>query len=610
MHQKTIPVGENPEVAINVDGNLKIEGWDRHEIEAIGADDHELEIEVHDSSVQIHADYDITVRVPIGASIRLNRIRKNATIRNIQGALWVDRVKGNLTLSDVQTVDAHHVDGNLVAVKTHNLRCLGAGGNGNLRDVNGDIQLNVGGSLDVRQCTGQFAGSAGGNLDILDVQGDISGTAGGNATVTLGNANPGQIRINAGGNISAKFGPELNASIQASDHRGARKFTMGDGSSQVQLSCGGNVTVVTDGDTVNWEPAGQRGGRKQLTIPLTESKQVFINAGESVRVTGHDGPDVIAEKYGHGFEFSVQEGNVHAESGSHVTLLVPNGSTIHIDAGMDAAVRDFTGHVDMNCGIDAKVRNMTGSLKIEAGATAHVAFSPSNEEESNIEAGAEVRCRLIGAGNATVKIEDMRGSHEQVFGDGSANVRLSAGATASVRLATEEENIPDNGFSFSFNSDDFDVKMREFGEKMSSMAREFSERFERSGVPTWLADEMTGMQGRIEEAMRRATEKVNRKVESAIRRSEKRNTARRGASGFAIKVDWDDDAPEPPEPPEPPMPGMAPTPPMPPTPPVAAAPPVDVSPSAKTEERMMILRMLEQKKINAEEAATLLAALG
>ena len=45
---------------------------------------------------------------------------------------------------------------------------------------------------------------------------------------------------------------------------------------------------------------------------------------------------------------------------------------------------------------------------------------------------------------------------------------------------------------------------------------------------------------------------------------------------------------------------------MPPTPPTPPAPP---APPVSEEERMMILRMLEQKKISLEEADRLLAAL-
>ena len=77
------------------------------------------------------------------------------------------------------------------------------------------------------------------------------------------------------------------------------------------------------------------------------------------------------------------------------------------------------------------------------------------------------------------------------------------------------------------------------------------------------------------------------------RRAEKRG-ARRGPLDFAMHA-WD--TPTPPEPPE------APVPPEPPMPPAAPANPT-------SEERLMILRMLEEKKITAEQAAQLLTALG
>jgi hypothetical protein len=74
---------------------------------------------------------------------------------------------------------------------------------------------------------------------------------------------------------------------------------------------------------------------------------------------------------------------------------------------------------------------------------------------------------------------------------------------------------------------------------------------------------------------------------------------------FKRKIEFNTDIPRPPMPPEAPMP---PTPPS----PFASAKPAD-EPAREpvgTEERMAILRMLEQKKITAEQAAQLLAAMG
>ena len=83
--------------------------------------------------------------------------------------------------------------------------------------------------------------------------------------------------------------------------------------------------------------------------------------------------------------------------------------------------------------------------------------------------------------------------------------------------------------------------------------------------------------------MRRAQEKLERKLEAQRRRAEQRNQAatdrrtRRQSWGF----EW-------PSPPQPPAPQKT---------------------AATEEERLMILRMLEQKKITLDEADRLLSAL-
>jgi hypothetical protein len=90
---------------------------------------------------------------------------------------------------------------------------------------------------------------------------------------------------------------------------------------------------------------------------------------------------------------------------------------------------------------------------------------------------------------------------------------------------------------------------------------------------------------RAQEKMRRAQEKLERKLETVRRKEEQRAQGR-------PKRSWTFDWNSPPAPPSPPRPPAAP----------AAAPVSD-------EERLMILRMLEQKKISLDEAEKLLSSL-
>jgi len=95
---------------------------------------------------------------------------------------------------------------------------------------------------------------------------------------------------------------------------------------------------------------------------------------------------------------------------------------------------------------------------------------------------------------------------------------------------------------------------------------------------------------RAQEKMRRAQEKLERKLEEAQRRAGQKARAGERSSWARSRHTWGRHWPAPV------------TPPTPPTPPAAPDP-------VSEEERLMILRMLEQKKISLEEAEQLLSAL-
>jgi hypothetical protein len=103
---------------------------------------------------------------------------------------------------------------------------------------------------------------------------------------------------------------------------------------------------------------------------------------------------------------------------------------------------------------------------------------------------------------------------------------------------------------------------------------------------------------RAQEKMRRAQEKLERKLEAARRKAETKAQSQDRRTRRSWGFDWF-------SPPTPPRPPSAPTPPAAPWAPTPPEPPEQVS----EEERLMILRMLEQKKISLEEADRLLSAL-
>jgi ElaB/YqjD/DUF883 family membrane-anchored ribosome-binding protein len=119
--------------------------------------------------------------------------------------------------------------------------------------------------------------------------------------------------------------------------------------------------------------------------------------------------------------------------------------------------------------------------------------------------------------------------------------------------------------------------------QVSVLTRELEEKLARMGDNEEMANKI---QDRISAALRRAEEKLA----ETMRKMEVRSEGDRRRKGYGWQT-----------PPTPPVP------PAPPVPPVA--PPARPKQQASDEERMMVLRMVEQGKLSIEEAEKLLRAL-
>jgi hypothetical protein len=201
---------------------------------------------------------------------------------------------------------------------------------------------------------------------------------------------------------------------------------------------------------------------------------------------------------------------------------------------------------------------------------------------------------------------------EFTLGDGEASLRLSAGGVVQVDAketldeAEEGQEFGEGAFggSMKYNeqigrqiesqiSAQMEAITRQLNEQMSGLSAlidqagltpEQSER-----IMQQARESSERATAKAQEKMRRAQEKLERKLEAARRREEMHAQAAERRAQSRGRKSWSFEWPS------------APTPPRPPAPPEPA--------QVSDEERLMILRMLEQKKITLEEAEQLLAAL-
>jgi len=293
--------------------------------------------------------------------------------------------------------------------------------------------------------------------------------------------------------------------------------------------------------------------------------------------------------------------------------------------GGNAVVRDIEGQVLVSSvGGSLHVREVSGGITADVGGNTMVEFSPVSWQAYRVDSAGNIRAHvpadvnatfeiLSGARDIQIKTPDIsekleEGRHVLTLGDGDASVKLNAGGA--VNITTREMDWG--------GVEDFEI---DFGEEIGSMAEEIAEQAVRqiesqlemiennvnvhlSGLGTSLStaglseERIKELEARLEQARARAAERAERAVErareklelkiAAVQRKAQRKTrtaaaraarkAResRGERTFNI------------------------------IPPAVPVQPVD---PVSEEERLMILQMLQEKKISVDQAEKLLSAL-
>jgi len=317
----------------------------------------------------------------------------------------------------------------------------------------------------------------------------------------------------------------------------------------------------------------------QLEVRETGGIQVERTYG-SLRARQIDG-DLVAEHI---------NGNVYGRS-----IL---GKCILGEVNGNVEIRDVIADVQINANGNVKLelRSLGGeSYALDVDGNLHLRLPANADAQVTFHSDSDmIRIKLPDT-SRTVQ----ESTYELTLGSGGRQIALRAGG-AIYFSASDEWETEEEGEEFTQLPDDFGDQIAEMiesqlEEQMEMMNRQLNEQFDRlsnSIGKKGLSDEemetimeQARMKSeranlRAQEAMRRAQEKMVRKMEAAQRRKSMRTreASRRGQTGRSWSIN-------------------IPTPPTPPVDPVSE------------EERLMILRMLEQKKITLEEADELLSAL-
>lgn len=363
---------------------------------------------------------------------------------------------------------------------------------------------------------------------------------------------------------------------------------------------------------------------KQTTVPMKEDARLIIRSGADVLVEGNELPQLTAiVDDSDSFRMKDEGGAIYVRADADARLRVPAGVSVTLekiggDAGLmnlkgqvivqrvggDLTVqrcKDFSvdtvggecyfkeidGSVSLNriggdvdgyklvnlnardIGGDLEVSGVTGAIQVHCGGDVRLQFIAVEIAASNIDAGGDINLFVLENAKANLQVhcdgeeisiqaagqqlESEMADLELPLGDGGAVVMLNAGGEIKVRDGKETMG------EFSFVFEDLEDNWRDFGKEIEEKIRQSMK-----GVNHGLRQ--AGWQ--TSEAMRKAADKMDE--------------AFRQRDGKVIGFSFDNDAAEP------------------------------VKKEKKVvsdQERILVLKMLQEKKISVEEAEKLLQAL-
>jgi hypothetical protein len=244
MSQQAFPTSLAPEVIIEtIQGNLQLKGWDRPEVN-VKAQPDALNLEEQDDVVHLSCRSDCTVRLPIGATVRVGKVQGEAQFKYLDDVLQIDQVAGNLTLRNISEVQVQSVNGTLHARNiTGNFSAEHVSGNVSARNVQGRCQLpKVDGNLDLRGVEDSLQTVCSGNarLRFFVLEGEsYIVEAGGNLSVEIPAAANLNIMLNSVGESIRLQLPGHTQNLSTSSH----ELTLGDGGTVLQLKAGGSISL-------------------------------------------------------------------------------------------------------------------------------------------------------------------------------------------------------------------------------------------------------------------------------------------------------------------------------------------------------------------------------
>lgn len=245
MEPNPTPITDHTMFVIKTHADLNLQGWDRMEVQPLSDDRMGMSMQQDGDTIRIQSSSDLDVTLPVGAAIMIERVSGDANLRNLAGAVQIQRVGGDLAAQTIGALDVQAVGGDCTVVgSTGPLTIQRVGGDFQGSQLTGPVRLDgVGGDAILKVAGGAIHIRAGGDLDLwLGGSDGENIRAQSNGDVLIGLPQNG----NADLDLNSR-GRDIKVEIAGGTEEIEKRFhhlVLGDGSQKISVEAGGDIYVT------------------------------------------------------------------------------------------------------------------------------------------------------------------------------------------------------------------------------------------------------------------------------------------------------------------------------------------------------------------------------
>jgi hypothetical protein len=236
----------SPKININqVDGSLRIKGWDRSEFRGDADYNDTLDVKQKNDTIEVYCTSGCLLRVPMESTLKIGKVARELMIKSIEGEIEIGEVNQQTIIKNVSKTSIQNSFGNLNAKQIEgDLRVKTVRGDAIIRDVDGDLEIN----------------ENNGNFNFRGLAKNIKTNIKGNAMLRLEPEPEGNYEITATGNINCKVSPGTSAKVLVKSGSNAIRVKtpdyadtldleeysveLGEGESKITLNAQGRVDFI------------------------------------------------------------------------------------------------------------------------------------------------------------------------------------------------------------------------------------------------------------------------------------------------------------------------------------------------------------------------------